>query len=480
MFLKIISILCFTPIIIQCQAATSDTPHNIKEDASKESLTFETTSPLNQADFDNGTAALKRVVSINGFSGKVPYNLVELDEAFKSLIIKIHADEKPDNIDLILLVDTNGKTQTAAAMRFLANLENALINHTKERFPSLKMNLACVFDSFVASGSGIIPAAIGALGGTNFEEALTHVWDMPSKMLYPKNIKSCLDCCGCLRGTAGAIVSAYFVVPEIVSEDSPDYNSLTYDAFDFSNEGCKKLVELFGSHTTHDLKSSLEIISLYDSESIVALIFGAISSRDEDSVSRVKRVVVSEAFSSAQGILEATSQVSNDHLIAEKSRKMAHDIEQFNVLFKKSLHKKYGSLSELRDSLKKRTNIARDMVILNLSADTFTGRIMVPSFSYDVKRTRNGKNIINLNYRFAIPSHLYDPKKDEAGLVCSIVDTGVNSVFPHENARITNISTATGLLIKFLDECNDKVLQSAVDAHMINNSNGDDSDDEDS
>ena len=415
----------------------------------------------NENDFESGIAAIKRIIGVNNLSRAVPNNLIELHGAFSALTLKIRADDKPDNIDMILLIDTNGKTQTASAVRFLANLENELIKYAKERNSDLKMKLACVFDSFVAAGSGVIPASIGALGGITQEAALHKIWNMPSKMLYPRSVGSCLSCCNGIYNTVKSIASAYFSTPVLVEKNTSDWNSLTYDAFDISKSGGKNLLEIFGSSSTHDLKSSLEVISLYDSDSIIKLVLETMEARDKDARARVKRMAIADAIEMAEGVLSVASEKSSGSS-PEKIKKAIDGLEKINFVLKQS-EKKYGSLSELKAALLNKTDIPRDILILNISADTFAGKVMVPSFSYDVKHTKNGKNIINLNYRFAIPSHFYQPKQNEAETFQLAVETGVNSIFPFKDARRTNISTATGMLIDFLNECNDKVIQAMHD-----------------
>lgn len=410
-----------------------------------------------QLDFEEGVAAVKRAMRINNIQSNIPKNLVNLNEAFNTLSQKIHANDKPDNVDMVLLVDTNGKTQAASATRFLANLENELIGYVKSKNPDIDLKLACLFDSFVAAGSGAVPAATGALGEITQESVLNHIWDMPSKMIYPKSANFFLKCCGCAGNTAESIVSAYFSQPILVERESSDWDSLIYDAFDFKKSGCKNLIDIFSSNTTHDLKSSLEIITLHDSESIIELVFGAILARDNDAKSSVKRVAIAELLSGAQGLLHTTTFLGNKTLQAQ-SENLASKLGGISLLLKQSV-RKYGNLSELKNALLKRQDLPRDMIILNISADTFPGKIMVPSFSYDIKQTDNEKTILNLNYRFAIPSHLYQPKKGDIELFKTIVENGVDSVFPFENSRRTNISTATKMLINFLNECSDKIIR---------------------
>lgn len=422
---------------------------------STEALTLPT-----KKDFESGVAGLKRVLNLNQKPDKIPNNLVELDESFKSLKEKIKSDEQPDNVDIVFLIDANGKTQTIATMRFLGNIENELINFAKRKNPEINMKLASVVDAFVAAGSGAIPASVGAIGEMTQEEALSHVSQMPTKMIYPKSVGGIFGCCGCLGDTAESIVSAYFSTPIIVNKNSSDWDSLTYDSFDFSKSRGVSFLKIFGSNTIDDLKSSLEFIALSDSDSIAGLVCESISARDHDAKSRVKRLAVAETLSIAENALTISSKASQDTNFSEKAESAIEDINHINVWLKKSIGNKYGAISYLRDVLLRKTDIERDMVILNISTDTFPGKVLVPSFSYDVKLARNGKKIINLNYRFAIPSYLYKPKKNQEELFEKVVANGVKSVFFNKiNGRKTNISMATGMLIDFLNECNDRVLE---------------------
>ena len=134
-------------------------------------------------------------------------------------------------------------------------------------------------------------------------------------------------------------------------------------------------------------------------------------------------------------------------------------IEQMSMVLKKSSNKRYGTITKLKESLINRVDIPRDTLVLSVTADTFSGKIIVPSFSYDVKQTDDGKYIVNLNYRFAIPSMFYDPKRGELEAFQSAIDTCVNSVFPSRASRRTNVSMATEMLIEFLNGCNDRVIQ---------------------
>ena len=420
------------------------------------------------ADFESGVAGLKRVLNLNEISDKIPNNLVELHESFKSLTEKVKSGEKPDDIDIAFLIDANGKTQSLVLMQFLANIENRLIAYANKKYPNVDIKLASVVDAFFAAGSGAIPAAIGALGAMTQEEAIKYVEQMPTKMLYPKAAGRLLNCFGFLGSTGAAAVSAYFSNPVLIDQDSEDWDSLTYDSFDFVKSGGKSFLELFGSNSVEDLKSALEIVSLSDSESISGLVSGAISARDNDAKSKVKRLAVTEVLSIAENALTIASDAKQDATFSEKVTSAIDDISNINVLLKRSTGKEYGTISYLRDILLKNMDIARDMVILNMSADTFSGKVLVPSFSYDVKLARNGKKIINLNYRFAIPDYLYNPKKTQQELFDSVILKGAQSVFPKEMAgRKTNISIATGMLIDFLSECNSRVLKEISPLSLI-------------
>jgi len=156
---------------------------------------------------------------------------------------------------------------------------------------------------------------------------------------------------------------------------------------------------------------------LHDSDSIMRLILDTIAARDNDARSHVKRVAVAEALSTAESILSVSSKVSKNSKASRRNSRCtrrleiaSRGIEQMSMVLKKSSNKRYGTITRLKESLINRVDIPRDTLVLSITADTFSGKIIVPSFSYDVKQTDNEKYIVNLNYRFAIPSMFYDPK----------------------------------------------------------------------
>ncbi|MDR1391167.1 MAG: hypothetical protein LBI95_02245 [Holosporales bacterium] len=422
------------------------------------SLSSSTDLP-NAKDFDDGIASLKRISTFIKKPEKVPRNLRLLNKTFKKLVKRMKTSNRPDDIDIIFLLDANGKTQTITIMKFLAEIENKLSISAKKNLPDVNLKLFATIDSFVAAGSAAIPAAIAALGRLSQEEAIGYVSTIPIKMIFPKSLDECCSCCRCFRSFGKSVISAYFDKPEIINEESPDWCSLIYDAFNFHKGGGLGLLKLFEGSSIEDLRTSLEVLSLSNGRVISEIVSGAISARDKDAKSNVKRVIVSEILSSAEDALAIKSKIDEKKPSLEAPESAVDKLKNMKVVLNTPKNNTSGTLLELREILMRRSNIPRDMLVVNILADTFRGDVFVPSFSYEVKRTKNKKKIINMNYRFAIPHYLYTPAQDQIDTFRSAINSGVKSIFPGKFDHKTNISTATKMLINFLNACNFRVLE---------------------
>ncbi len=422
------------------------------------SQNFDEISGQNMESFNSGIAAVERLRKDRSKNIIIPESLVPLSETFDELSHQVETDENPDNIDIILLLDANGKTQTLALMYFLRELENALKTLANRDFPETNLKLFSVIDSFVGEGGGAIPAAICALGMMSMDEAIEIVRRIPSKILCPKSLYTCCGCCIGFRNFTKAAVSAYVDKPELIDEYNPEWVSLYYDAFKKGRTYNECFHKLYGSSSISDLKSSFETISFNkNSPSILGIVSESISTRDKEAKSRIKRLGVTEILSTAETLLTDVKYIKKE---SEKN-KVASSIEKALGELKIILHKsssEKATISSLRDHIVQRVDIPRNTIIISIMSDTCDEAVIIPTFNYNIRSYENGKKIINLNYKISIPKYLYSPKKKEIESYNKSVHDSVRSVFP-ENERNTNISRATEMFIEFLDKCNRRILE---------------------
>lgn len=421
------------------------------------SQNFDKISGQDMESFNSGIAAVERLRRDQSRGLIIPESLVPLRDAFAELSYQVEISEKPDNIDIILLLDANGKTQTLALMYFLRELENTLKISANRDFPGTDLKLFSVIDSFVGEGGGAIPAAVCSLGVMTMDEAIQIVRKMPSKMLCPKSLYTCCGCCIGFRSFTKAVVSAYVDKPKLIDEDDPEWISLYYDAFNTGRKYDECFHKLYGSSSISDLKSSFETVSLSksSSSSISGIVSKTISARDKEAKANIGRYGVAEVFSTAESLLTDVNTLNRrDNQEISFITKTLRDLK---IILHKSSSEKSATMSSLRDHIIQ-NDIPRDTIVISLMSDTCDESVIIPTFNYSITIGGNGKKIINMNYKIALPKYLYTPKKKEIESYAKSVHDSVRSVFP-ENEKGTNISRATEMFIEFLDKCNKRVLE---------------------
>jgi len=408
--------------------------------------------------FHSGIAGVERLK--NSRDDVISNILRPLNETLESFSSQVEKDNNPDNIDIILLLDANGKTQTLALMYFLRELENALKVSANKNFPGSDLKLFSVIDSFVGEGSGAIPAAVCSLGEMTMNDAIKIVQKIPSELLYPKSLYGCCNCCFSCRNFTKAVVSAYLEKPELIDEDNAQWISLYYNAFKPGRKYDEGFRKLYGASSISDLKSSFETISLNkNSSSIAGIVSHTISTRDGESRSCIKRLGLTEILSTAESSLTAISDIKDKK--SENSDKISSAVKclsELKIVLHQSANEKSINITGLRKHIMQKIIIPRNMLIISVMSDTCEGSTIIPTFNYNIRATNNGKKIINMNYKIAIPKYLYTPKKKEIESYYKSVCDSVKSIFP-ENSRKTNISMATEKLEGFLNKCNNRVLK---------------------
>lgn len=420
---------------------------------------FDKISGQDMESFGSGIAAIERLR--NSREDNIPESLIPLNEIFNELSHRVRTDPNPDNIDIILLLDANGKTQTLAIMYFLRELENALRNSANKDFPGTDLKLFSVIDSFVGEGGGAIPAAVCALGRMRVDEAIEIVRQIPSELLCPKSLYDCCGCCLGFRSFTKAAVSAYVEKPELIDEDNSKWISLYYNAFKPGRKYNEYFHRLYGASSISDLRSSFETVSLKrDSSSISRIVSETISTRDKEAKSNIKRLGITEFLSTAESLLTDISGVegkisgdSEDDILSA-----ARALGELKIILHNAMNGKYATVTNLRDHIIQKLELPRDTLIISVMSDTSNGSIIIPTFTYSIKVAPNGKKIINMNYKITIPRYFYTPSKNEIESYDESVWNSVKSVFPMDDAD-TNISKATEMFMGFLDNCNKRVLE---------------------
>ncbi|MDR3031076.1 MAG: hypothetical protein LBU35_01670 [Holosporales bacterium] len=389
----------------------------------------------------------------------IPSNLCEMYSALKQISYAITTDSSPDIIDIIFLLDANGKTQCVFITKFLSKLEDALEKRFAMKYPGIDFTLSFPVDAFVGSGSGAIPAALAALGKKLSPSRIDDIISMPSKLSIPK----CCHFFRCGMKVAKDFVSAYLgKSPTAIDEDDPDWSKLIVDSFDIRKRNGAGFEKLFGSYSKSDLQSNLEVISLLTSPCILDMVNSAIAARHLDTKKKLARVVIADTLEAASSILEPFSDSGNSKI----SQRISSANSAINSLKKINLvslnnNPNLGSISELKSILTARSKIKRNLVIVSLTADTAreipglpSGGSITTSFSNCVKYSKNDLKIVDFNYKFAIPSYMYE--KDYG----SAIDLAIAGLFPKEKTTRKESSSvvATTMLLDFLETCNEKVL----------------------
>jgi hypothetical protein len=387
---------------------------------------------------------------------QVPRRLMQLHSTFNELKRKIHENDNPDVVDILFLLDANGKLQTLATMIFLDELGQKLRARSNIRMPGLDLELYAVVDMFVGAGTGVIPAAVAALGKP-MDQSIQTLSETQTKYTIRKTLSSFLRCCWRACNTAETIVSAYYANPqEVVNDDDSDCDELKYDRLDFAEHADEGLLRIFDTDTKYDLRTGFEAIALKDDDSILEIVMNAIQVRDRDTGARLRRFHIGKVLGKAAEILALTPEESRGEY-RDKVDNAVEAMRQLQFVTKKPEGTQGGSLSELRDSLISRTQIPRDVVVVNISADTFNGSVFVPSFGSAVNYLVGQKKIVNIDFKLAIPEYMYTPQN----MAQSVSHVGtlqqeVRRLFA-DNLN-SGITVATRLLTDFLNACNARVL----------------------
>lgn len=381
---------------------------------------------------------------------QIPYSLLDLQKGFSELT-KI-TDENPEKIGVSLLVEANGKIQTITTLTFLKNLEQALRSASKKT-----PKLSCFFDSWVAVGSAVIPAAVGALGQKTQEYAVEQVSKIKAEQIHSGSARSLSRFFNFAKTTAKSILSKE--KPNgLVDKNGADWNLINYDRFNLDSSGNQILRDLFGQSSTADLDSSLGIVSRYDIDqtydnenSIMNLVITTITNGDNDSKAMARRIFLEDLISS-RSKTSTGSQKSKRYSIAKLEGNFSDELNDVYMIEKKAQNA--GSISELNKLMFEGTAVRKNLLILDVLAIPFEGKTVLPCFSYEVMHTKTGNVIVVLYYKFSVPNSLQKCKTPKE--IDSAISPGVNSVFPRDSQAGTNVSIATKMLIDFLNDCSDK------------------------
>ncbi|MDR2666687.1 MAG: hypothetical protein LBB34_01025 [Holosporales bacterium] len=386
----------------------------------------------------------------------IPRKLEQLHQVFYDLKSEIRESDNPDIVDIFILLDANGKLQALAIMTFLSEIERRLQALANNEIPGSNLGLYAVVDVFVGAGTGTIPAAVAALG-RSMDESTRILAQIQTKRTIHRVLRSFLSCCWSVCDTTEAVVSAYYANPQDgVDDDGQDYDELKYDMLDFAKHADDGLLRILGTDTKYDLKTGFEAIALKDNDSILEIVMNAIQTRDQDTKARLKRFNIGKVFGKAVEILALSPEMTGGEQISKVNNALGA-ISQLQFITKKPDGSEGGVLSDLRDSLSSRTQIQRDIILVDIVTNTFDGSVFVPSFGYTVKHLNNHKKIINIEFKFAIPRHMYKPRnrEQEDGYI-STIQHEIRELFTRGSSGTT--TTAINLLIDFLDTCNSRVL----------------------
>lgn len=394
----------------------------------------------------------------------IPRELLETHQALKSILSQIEQSESPDSTDIIFLMDANGKTQSLLITKFLARLERKIQDKFSKSYPGLELALSFPVDAFVGGGSGAIPAAIAALSKGPIEDSIPILESAHSKISRPK--KTCGCCCRKVAPIIRDFISAYQgEFPLIEDEDGINFDKLIVDNFDFKKAGIPQLIDIFGGYSQQDLQSTLEVIALQNEpkSSVLDLVVSAINARFWDTEKKLKYVDVAGVFENAEFILEQSANKSKPAKFLNKAIESVDKLSKLSVVSMKQ-EKRYGSIKELKTVLTSNSKIKRNLILVNLTAQTATENPRILSsistvFSSKVNYVQDELKIVNFDYRFIIPSYIYEKNYSEA------IDASIDSLFPNDDdtTQISSAKTATTMLIDFLKACNSKALYSIAE-----------------
>jgi hypothetical protein len=279
----------------------------------------------------------------------------------------------------------------------------------------------------------------------------------------PKGLYGCCTFTRSARKAIRAGISAYTDKPNIVDEDSPDWDSLVYDSFVLPGKGHNQMAKLFGSYSIGDLRTCCEVVSLkHNSSNLIELVAGALKARDKDAKASIRRMALAESVKTATGILSVKDATGIDNEVFDQAQQAVEAINKVSIVLSSREGETKGALTEFRTRLLDRTDISRNLLIVALTADTYGGEFFIPNFNSKVIQAGNDKMIVIMDYRFMLPSQLYhmkEPARTEK--FASIIETGIDNIF-HRKGRESTIAMSVRFLVDFLADCNKRALEGST------------------
>ncbi len=371
-------------------------------------------------------------------SSRIPQELQALSVCFSDFL------ETPKKIDIVMIFEGDGQAHAYLFTSFLKTFEKQLMDKN-----SKNIYITDCVHHFIGSGSGSIPAALGALNLAGNKKNLQYISGFSTSLLIPGKLCSGIGLFNTAKTITQNVISACSENPQVIDDDSPDFSSLSYDKINISKSQ-KNINKLLENKCTNDLKAILEIVGAIDSDDISELVTSAIRARNSDAKLQIKRVAIIETVSTLSDIVDTV-----DSKIGSLADNIKFKLKESD---KEKTAESQDKLGGIVDKVRASQN---NLVLINVRADTI-GDIGTPNIvltsNADIKYTERGTRNININYRFAVPNDLYNLKKQDETDYYKIITSAVSRAFPTYNqSRRTDNAILTGLTIDFLTQYADMV-----------------------
>jgi hypothetical protein len=303
-----------------------------------------------------------------------------------------------DNTDIVLLLRTCGRSQTLAAIYFLATLEDAI--RTASGIPTAMLGWG--FDITVGYLAGAIPAVIMALGINNMRDIIPIVAAMQTVRMIrgdpepgcglcrtSKKLMAAMDA----QNTAGARSWGTTRSAETIVSDRLMNNT----------QNQVLMADTIGLYTSDDLVTRCEVPGVNLEDGLVEAILRAAAGEIVDGVERHTDLVIAglEVILRATAVGGAT--LGSDDVQRDVTGEITEqwlDIPTYSAVYEQN------DPTSLRDELTDGTRVTRNTLIMTLSTRSYSGGIPFISSTSRVEQARNGMEVVALDVGITIPAAL--------------------------------------------------------------------------
>ncbi|MDR2458807.1 MAG: hypothetical protein LBD43_01790 [Holosporales bacterium] len=325
-------------------------------------------------------------------------NMATFINAMRRLNERIQHNPREDTVDIVLILDARGKSQTMALVHFLNTLEEAI--RSKTGIPTAR--LAWIIDTVVGYRAAAIPAIAMALGDANVIETLPVVAAMQTTRIEPEDPEP--RCCWHICDSVRTMTQAQDAVNTCGAGATAGTVPLIRDELANSEQNQRLLAQI-GQYTSSDLVVRCVVPGQELGENLVGAMLRAAANRDRGydgvglagSIAAMGRTILGTASAGGDTFEVDTIQESANRAmymcVAGQHVGSPHESTQITP-------------ADLRDELTDGARTTTNTIVVTLSVNTHNGAITLVGGTNKTEQARNGTEQVVCNIQLTIPNKL--------------------------------------------------------------------------